>query len=75
MAKDNFPDSIAKLAAIVGGAWLAAEIIKAFAKKETVYSCPVCNEDITYGENPCHNCHSHLRWPNQQTTADATTIN
>lgn len=74
MAKrsNEIGDSILKIAALVGGAWLAAEILKSFAKEETYYSCPVCNADIKYGETPCHNCHSQLRWPTKPPT-NATT--
>lgn len=70
MAKDNYGDIILKIAAIVGGAWIAAELIKAFGRERTYYSCPVCNYDIEYGVAQCPNCHTELGWPNQKNVSN-----
>lgn len=61
--KSNWLETLFKGAALIGGAWLTIELLKAFSRKVTVYSCPVCNVDITYNETPCHNCSSDLEWP------------
>jgi hypothetical protein len=64
MEKKEATNFVAGLAALVGGVWLAAELVKLFAKKETYYSCPVCGYDIKYGVVECPNCHTSLEWPN-----------
>lgn len=55
-------EGIAKGLAIIGGAWLAVEILKAIAEKEIVWSCPNCKSDIQYGKNPCPACQTNLSW-------------
>ena len=60
--EDNWFTTLLKIGAVIGGAWIAIETIKAFSKPKTVYSCPNCNTDIEYGIKECNNCHVSLSW-------------
>ena len=64
--KDEVSEGIVGALAILGGAWLGAEILKSFSKKETVYDCPVCKYAVKFGTSHCPNCHSKLSWPTTQ---------
>lgn len=70
MAKqDEFFDSLVKMAGLIGGAYLTVELLKMFAKKKIVYSCPRCNFDIEYGADQCPNCKTYLSWNSNQTAS------
>lgn len=62
----DIADGILGAIAIIGATWLGIEILKSLSKKETVYSCPVCNFSIKYGTQRCPNCNSLLTWPETQ---------
>ena len=63
MAKDeNWLETLLKAAAVIGGAWLGLEILKAIAKKEEYYTCPNCMNDIKFGNNKCSRCGVTLKW-------------
>ncbi|HTA82569.1 MAG TPA: hypothetical protein VK783_06545 [Bacteroidia bacterium] len=68
MAKkgDDIGSAILAGLAILGGALIFSEIVKASSKRVTVYSCPNCKYDkLLYGTTECPNCHAHLTWENQ----------
>ena len=60
--KDGFWDSLFETGALIGGAWIAAEIIKALSKK--VYHCPNpnCRNIVQEGVTPCPYCGVVLSW-------------
>lgn len=61
--KNDVGDFLLTAAAIIGGGFVFAEIMKMFAKKEIAYNCPKCNYDmIQRGMNQCPSCHSNLSW-------------
>jgi len=62
--KDNWVVTLFKGMAIIGGAWLTIEILKAISKKTVFYDCPVCGTDIEWGQEQCNNCKSYLDWEN-----------
>ena len=72
MAKkgDDIGSAILAGLAILGGALIFSEILKAASKKITVYSCPKCNYDVTFGTTECPNCHSHLTWGESKNTVN-----
>lgn len=55
-------DSIMEFAAVIGGAYLGVELLKLFAKRIKVYSCPICNQDVEFNTPICPNCKTHLLW-------------
>jgi len=58
--KKNFLDGLLTIGAMVGGAWLSMEILKALTK---VYKCPNCGYDKIKGKEPiCPNCKVPLGW-------------
>lgn len=62
----NTGDGILKTLAIIGGAWLGIEILKAFGEKKTVYNCPICQfNELEFGTKICPNCNSNIIWPNE----------
>ena len=58
--KDNFWDSLFEAGALIGGVWIATEIIKALSKK--VYHCPNCRNIVQEGVSPCPHCGVVLLW-------------
>lgn len=70
MAKDEFGNNLLDVLAIIGGAWLTAELLKLVSKRKTVYDCPVCSYDVEFGTEVCPNCKSHLVWPNDPEHSD-----
>jgi len=59
---DSTIQTIFKLTAIIGGAPLIVDIVKALSKEKTFYSCPQCNADIEHGLDVCGNCKTPLSW-------------
>ncbi|MFH1896819.1 MAG: hypothetical protein ABH886_01040 [Candidatus Desantisbacteria bacterium] len=65
MRKENIPnentfDRLSKTLALMGGAWIAVELIKLFAK--VVYTCPHCSNEIKKDINKCNHCGVGLIW-------------
>ena len=58
--KEDFWESLFKAGALLGGLWLAADLIKALSNK--VYRCPNCNNIIQKRANPCPHCGVSLTW-------------
>ncbi len=59
---DSIIESIFKVMALIGGAWLTIEVLKALSKKVTYYDCPKCGNDVKYGQYECDNCGTELGW-------------
>lgn len=62
--KDDFWESLFKVGALIGGAWLFSEIIKSLSNP--VYRCPSCNNVINEGEHYCPHCNAYLEWPTKK---------
>ena len=60
--KDSLIDGILKAMAIIGGAWLTIEVLKAIGKKTVFYDCPNCGNDIEYNQYKCDVCGTKLDW-------------
>ncbi len=76
MAKgDSIIGSIFKFMALLGGAWLTIEVLKAISKKVTYYDCPKCGSDIEYGQENCNVCGVGLDWENSKIEANAENTN
>lgn len=58
--KENFLETLFRIGALVGGAWITVELIKAFSKK--VYSCSHCGNEIQKGVSRCPHCGVKLKW-------------
>jgi len=53
---------ILTVGAIVGGAFLIAELVKLVGKEVSVYKCPNCMSKVEYREEKCHTCGVDLKW-------------
>ena len=69
--KSNNPvfDGIVTFAAVFGGLYLSAEILKLFAKKRTFYACANCGTEVAKGKPECPTCKNHLAWKPSQLLA------
>lgn len=66
--KEGWFDNVLKAGAVIGGAFLAVEILKAFSEPVKLYSCPNCRSDIKYGDKICENCKVDLNWNQKEAT-------
>lgn len=59
--KENFLETLFKILGLIGGGWLAIELLKAFSKE--VYLCPHCDYEIEEkGISQCPHCQVKLIW-------------
>ncbi|MBU0700210.1 hypothetical protein KKE26_02780 [bacterium] len=58
--KENFSEGLLKILALIGGGWIAVELIKAFSRE--VYRCPHCRGEIKERIDECPNCKVGLIW-------------
>lgn len=64
MAKqdNSFLNGILTFAAVFGGLYLSAELLKLFATKETYYTCANCGQEIEPEISKCPNCKKNIKW-------------
>ena len=58
--KESFLDNLFRIGALMGGAWITVELIKAFSQK--VYLCPHCRKEIEERISKCSHCGVELIW-------------
>jgi rubrerythrin len=58
--KENFLETLFRIGALMGGAWIGVEIIKMLGK--LVYTCPNCDNVVQRGTTTCPNCKVGLAW-------------
>lgn len=59
---ENWIETLLKAFALMGGAWLAVELIKVFGEKRIIYNCPNCGNEIPYKVKKCPHCEVNLNW-------------
>ncbi len=58
--KENFLETLFRIGAFVGGAWITVELIRAFLP--TSYICSHCDKKVPKGISECPYCQVKLKW-------------
>ncbi|MEK7814112.1 MAG: zinc ribbon domain-containing protein [Candidatus Desantisbacteria bacterium] len=58
--KENFLETLFRIGALMGGAWITLELIRAFGQE--YYICPHCGIEIQRGMTNCPHCEVKLKW-------------
>ncbi len=58
--KESFLDNLFRIGALMGGAWITVELIKAFS--QVIYTCSHCGMEVQRGNYICPHCKVKLRW-------------
>lgn len=58
--KESFLETLFRIGALMGGAWLTVELIKLFST--VVYTCSHCHNEIQERISKCPHCGVKLVW-------------
>ncbi|MEW6609138.1 MAG: hypothetical protein AB1414_17130 [bacterium] len=58
--KENFLETLFRIGALIGGAWITLELIKMISQE--VYTCSHCGLEVQRGMTRCPHCQVKLKW-------------